>query len=108
MNFNTIKIETQTLGTNPFPTFFVELLTIDDKGTTAETLLKTEDKDEARTFARTYADLHVLRVEDETLVQEMVAAYKARGYVADAKYKAMATASLERSIMRAHGGRIGG
>lgn len=105
MNFNTIKIEAQTIGTNAFPTYFVELMTIADSGTTAKNLLKTEDKDEARTYARSYADQHMLRVQDETLVQEMVAAYKARGYVADAKYKAMATAALERSIDRAYGSR---
>jgi len=104
MNFNTVRIEAQSIGTNAFSTYFVELLNVAGAGTTPlQTLLVTEDKDEARAFARNYADEHFLRVEDETLVQEAVAAFKARGYVAEAKYKAMASASLERSIERAYG-----
>lgn len=100
MNFNVVKIEAQNIGGNAFPTYFVELLNVAAKTTVVAHLLKTEDKAEARAFARAYADEHVLRVEDETLVQEMIAAYKARAYVSEAKYKAASDAALAAAILR--------
>jgi hypothetical protein len=101
MNFNVVKIEKQHIGNNAFPTYFVDLLNVADRTTVAAKLFNSEEKNAARSFAREYADTNGLRVEDETMVQEAVAAFKARGYVAEAKYKAASDAALMASIISA-------
>lgn len=100
MNFNVIKIEKQLIGSNEFETYFVDLLNVAERTTVAAHLFQGEDKTAARAFAREYADTHGLRVEDETMVQEAVAAFKARGYIAAAKYKTYSDAALAASIVR--------
>jgi hypothetical protein len=95
-----VKIEAETLMGNTFKTYFVDLVVNGSHGN----LRSFENVNEARAFAREYADANgPLRVVDETYAQSVLDNFRAQGAAQAAIYKAKAEAAVQRATKRAYG-----